>query len=80
MVTADLNDRMIVANEPDDGDIDDICMFFVSTKKFVHGISPPSIMLPEGGRRAVARNGSGSSCNDSSRNDSSRNNHIISSG
>jgi hypothetical protein len=30
MVTADLYDRMIVANDPCDGDIDEKCIFFVS--------------------------------------------------
>lgn len=47
-VTADLYDLMIVANDLADGDIDDICMFFVSPGKFVHGVSSPDGLFVNG--------------------------------
>jgi len=69
LVTADLNERIIVANEPDDGDIDEKCMFFVSPGEFVygfmapgilfiHGFLSPLLMFIDGCGRAVACNGS----------------------
>ena len=58
MVTADLYDRMIVANDPYDGDIDEKCMFFVSPGLFVFGFLSPSQMFFDGCGRSVACNGS----------------------
>jgi hypothetical protein len=45
-VTADLNDRTIVDNDPDDGDIDDIRILFISPGIFGNGfLSPLKIFI-----------------------------------